>query len=72
MKKAMLIVGIVLIAACIISLLISAFNSYVYHNVLDGSQELYDKIHQRMIVFLGTGIALAVIGAGCIFLHFKL
>jgi len=71
MKKLTLIAGIILIVACVASLLFSAFNRFAYYRTLDGSAELYGKMHQRMIVFLVTGIILAAAGAACLIIYFK-
>ena len=63
MNKLFLIVGITSLIACALSLLFSAFNWYGYHHVLDGTAELFARLHQRMIIFLIVGIVFAVIGA---------
>ena len=72
MKKPLWIVGIVVIIACVISLLIAAWYLYVYHHVLDGSPALYDRLHQRTIAFFAAGIILAVIGAVCMIVRSRL
>ena len=65
MKKFLLISGIVIAVLGILSLLLGAMNLFGYYHVLDGSTELYHRLHQRGIVFLVSGIVLAVIGAAC-------
>ena len=66
MKKALLIIGIIIIVAGVLSLLFAGLNLFGYYSVLDGSSELYARMHQRSIVFGVVGIALAVVGAVCI------
>ena len=66
MKKLLLIAGVVLIIVCVLSLLYSFLNLFGYYNVLDGSPELYTKMHSRMIVFFAVGIVLALLGTACI------
>ena len=63
LKKLLLIAGIVIIIACVICLALAALNYFAYHRVLDGSPELYDRLHRRMIVFLALGFVLAIPGA---------
>ena len=72
MKKLLLIVGIVLIIACIIALLLAFINMQSYKSLRDGSPSHYDRLHQRMIVYFIIGIVLAVIGIACILLRFKM
>ena len=72
MKKMLLIVGIILIIACLLSLLYAALNLFGYYHVLDGSGELYSRLHQRMIIFGLIGIVLAVLGTLCFIFRSKL
>ncbi|MBQ7595791.1 MAG: hypothetical protein IJU45_03905 [Clostridia bacterium] len=72
MKKLLLIAGIVLILAGILSLLFALLNLAGYNNVLDGSADLYSRMHQRMIIFFVIGIVITAIGAVCVTAHFKL
>ena len=44
----LVIVGIILIIACVLSLLYAALNLFVYYHALDGSAELYSRLHQRV------------------------
>ena len=71
MKKVMLIGGIVLIVAGVISLLLGVFFRHAYYNVLDGSSELYARLHNRMIVFFIIGAVMAVAGTLCAVFHTK-
>ncbi len=71
MKKLLSIAGIVSLVAGALSLMYSALNWYGYYHVLDGSAELYNRLHQRMTVFLIVGIILAIAGGICLFLRCK-
>ena len=71
MKKLLLVFGIVLIAAGVLFVIFAAINLFVYYRVLDGSAELYAKLHLRAIVSFVIGIALAIIGAACIVIKSK-
>ena len=71
MKKLLLIVGIILIVACVVSWLFAALNLWGYSHVMDGSAELYHHLHRRMIAFSVTGAVLAVMGTVCMILRSK-
>ena len=71
MKKMLLIAGITLIIASVLSLLYAALNLFGYYHVLDGSASLYSNLHRRMITFGLIGIVLAVLGAACFILRLK-
>ena len=71
MKRLLLIVGIISLIACALALLFSAFNWFGYYHVLDGTAELYIRLHQRMIVFFVIGIVLAVIGTVSLIIRSK-
>ena len=72
MKILWLILGIVSFFACVVSLFFAALNMFGYYNVIDGSAGLYNRLHQRMIVFAVIGIVLAIIGAVCLFIRSKI
>ena len=72
MKKLLLIAGIIVLIACALSLAFAVLNLFGYHHVLDGSPELYDRLHQRMTAFFIAGAVLAAVGTVCIILHFKI
>ena len=72
MRILFLIVGIVLIAACVLSLLYAALNLFGYYKVLDGSHELYRRLHKRAVIFLIVGAVLAAAGAVCFIVRSKL
>ena len=62
MKKLLLAVGIILIVACVISLLFAALQLFGYYHVMDGSAALFARLHQRAIVFFIVGGVLTVLG----------
>ena len=72
MKKLLLIVGIVSVVVCVLFLLYAALNLFGYYNVLDGSPELYRRLHQRMTLFFAAGFVLAAIGAACFIIRSKI
>ena len=72
MRKLLLIAGIVIAVACVLALIAAAFFFYSYHHVLDGTQELYARLNQRAVLFLITGIVLAVVGAVCFIIRARL
>ncbi len=72
MKKLLLVVGIVSIIACILFLLFAVLSLLGYYNVLDGSAELYNRLHQRMTTSFAVGIVLAVIGTVCFIIRSKI
>ena len=65
MKKLLLIVGIVIIAAGAVLLLFAALNLFGYCRVLDGSAELYARMHQRATVSFAIGFSFTAAGAAC-------
>lgn len=71
MKKLLLIIGIMSLIASVLSLLFAAFNYFGYYHLLDGSADLYVRLHQRMIAFFIIGIVLAIIGIICIIIRLK-
>jgi len=71
MKKMLLIAGITLIIASVLSLLYAALNLFGYYHVLDGSADLYSSLHRRMITFGLIGIVLAVLGTVCFIIRLK-
>ena len=64
--------GIVIIIAGIICLLAAALQFYGYYHVLDGSAELYHRLHRRAVVFAAAGLVLTAAGAACVMLRPKL
>ncbi len=72
MKKLLLVIGIILIIAGILSLSLAALNMSAHRHALDGSAEFYARLHHRTVVFLVIGIVLTLSGAVCIALYFKI
>ena len=72
MKTFLMVVGIVLIAAAVLSLLFAAFSRYGYYHTLDGSHELYERLEARMKLFFVIGLVLAVLGAACLIVRTRL
>lgn len=71
MRRVLLFVGIAVFVLCVLSLLFAALNLFGYHNVLDGSAELYGRLHQRAILFFVIGIILAVAATVCMIVSLK-
>ena len=72
MRKLLLIIGIVLIAAGVLALLFAALNLFGYHRVLDGSAELYARLHRRSVLFGTVGLVLASLGTACLIIRSRL
>ena len=72
MKKLLLIVGVVLLAACVLALIFAVWNRFAYCRVLDGSAALYDRLNRRMSVSFAVSGVLAAIGAACLIVRTKL
>lgn len=72
MKRFLLILGIISLIIGVLSLLFSVLNWFGYYNLLDGSSELYSRLHLRMIVFLVIGLVLSVIGTVSFIIRHKL
>ena len=62
MKKVFLIIGIIVIVACIFSLIYAFLNMYGYRNILDGSPTLYDRLHKKTLIYAAIGVILALFG----------
>lgn len=71
MKNVLLIVGVVCLVVCVLALAFAALNGFGYRVVLDGSNELYHRMHQRAIVSLVVGVVFALIGVGSLILRAK-
>lgn len=72
MKNLLLIAGVAMIIACVLSLTFAGLNLYGYYHALDGSPEFYDRLHRRAIVFGGAGIFLAIAGTVCVVIRSKM
>ena len=66
MKRFLLIFGVIIIFACIIMTVLAALNLHACRNLRDGTPQHYDLLHNRAITLFWVGLALALIGAGCI------
>ena len=72
MKKLLLIAGVVIIIAGVITLLFSALQRFGYYHLLDGEADMYIRLHWRMIISFVIGIVLVAIGAACLIIHTKM
>ena len=71
MKKALLIIGIICFAACLLALLFAALNWFGYYNLMDGSHELYVRLQRRMIAGFITAAVSAAGGIVCLIVRIK-
>ncbi len=71
MKKLLLIVGVIVLAACVLALVVALWNRFAYYHVLDGSAALYDRLHRRMTVSFVVSGVLAAVGAVCLIVRTK-
>ncbi|MBO4407114.1 MAG: hypothetical protein J5849_05375 [Clostridia bacterium] len=72
MRNVLLVVGILLLVACVLSLAFSLLNLFGYYRVMDGSESLYHRLRQRMTVSLIVGIVLAALGAACLIVRARI
>ena len=72
MKKLLLIAGVVIIIAGVITLLFSALQRFGYYHLLDGEADMYIRLHWRMIISFVIGIVLVAIGAVCLIIRTKM
>ena len=63
MKKTLLIIGIVLLVSAAVCLALALYFHWAVYSVLDGSQNLYDRLFRMRRSFLLSGIGLSVSGA---------
>ena len=67
MKRFLLIFGIVSFVACAFFLLVGAIYLSGYHNLVDGTAEHYQRLHQKAIFSFVVSALLAAAGtASCI------
>ena len=71
MKTFLLIVGIIVIIACVLSVLFAALSLYGYYHVLDGSSELYARMQRRAVIFFIVAAVLAVAAVACFIIRAK-
>ncbi len=72
MKVFLLVAGIVLIVACVLSVLFAALNLFGYYHTMDGSNELYARLRSRAAVFFTVGAVTAVIAVACLVIRIKI
>lgn len=66
MKKALLIIGIILLAAGVLLLAASAFCRSLWRYTYDASASFYARWRRASAVFLAAGVAAAAAGAVCL------
>lgn len=62
MKKTLLTIGIVLLVLAMICLLAGLFYHWAVFSVMDGSQNLYDRLFRMRRIFLFSGIGFFLSG----------
>ena len=72
MKIFLLVLGIVMIAAAVLSVLFAALNLYGYYHTHDGSPELYARMQRRAVIFFIVGAVLAAAAVVCFIVRAKL
>ena len=72
MKTFLLITGIVVMIACVLSLLFAALNLFGYYHTQDGSAELYARMHRRATVFFIVGAVAAAVAVVCLIVRTRL
>ncbi len=72
MKKTLLIAGIILMVLALLSFLYGGLNMFGYYHVLDGSSNLYNRLHNRMILFFIIAAVLALIGTACLIIRYRI
>lgn len=72
MKKALLIIGIILIVLGVLSLLIGGFYGYARFHTMDGSFELYEMQRKMMFIFLSAGVVFLAAGIVCLVVRCKM
>ena len=72
MRKALLIIGIIILIFCVLSLLYGFLNMSAYKNLFDASPEHYRNLHRKMTLFLSLGVSFGVIGAICLIIQSRL
>ena len=71
MKKTLLIIGIVCLVIGALALAFGLFSRFGYYHVLDGSSELYMRLHKRMVIGYIVAAVFAVSGAICLIMRSK-
>ena len=66
MKKALLIIGIILLAAAGICIGLSIWFHHSAHSFMDGTASLYARLMRQFRTFLFVGLGLSVSGAAAL------
>lgn len=72
MKTALLIIGVVLAVACVLSVLFAALNMYAFYNLRDGTPQHYVGLRQKATTFFIVGAVLVLLGAVCFLVRAKM
>ena len=72
MKIFLLIIGIVVIVASVLSLLFAVLNLFGYYHTLDGSHELYARMQRRAAIFFTVGAVSAAVAVVCLIVRTRL
>ena len=72
MKKLLLILGILILVACVIFLLLAALKLSAYRNLVDATPEHYENLMRSSTVHAVIGVILAAAGAACLIIRAKL
>ncbi len=66
MKKALLIIGIILLAAGLISIGLGLWFHHFGGSIMDGSASVYARAYRLQRTFSGVGIGVSLVGAALI------
>ncbi len=69
MKKLLLVVGVVCLIVAVLFLAFAVLSLLGYRSLMDGSAEVYQRLHRRMVTCFVLGGVFAAAGAGCIVLR---
>lgn len=69
MKKALLVIGIILIVAAVICFGVSLFFNFVGGSVMDASNDFIHRAFERSILYRNCGIGLAALGILSFVIH---
>ena len=72
MHKVLLILGIVSIVISVIALLYAALQRFAYYHTLDGSSDMYVRMHSHMIISFIICIIFAIAAIACFVIRSKM
>ena len=72
MHKVLFILGIVCIVISVIALLYAALQRFAYYHTLDGSSDMYARMHLHMIVSFIICIIFAIAAIACFVIRSKM